>query len=50
MQDLDSKKAIHLKKQADIEKMDDSTVKKRLQYNEAQMDREKSLSIGQVSH
>ena len=50
MQELDNKKAIHLKKQLEIENMDESSAKKRLQYNESQMNREKSLGIGQVSH
>merc|ERR1711862_428161 len=46
-QDLENKRMIMVKKQLEIEKMDDSTAKKRLQYNEVQQDKEKTLSIAE---
>ena len=46
-QELENKRMIMVKKQIEIEKMEDSTAKKRLQYNSEQMDKEKTLSIAE---
>ena len=46
-QELENKRMIMVKKQIEIEKMEESTAKKRLQYNSEQMDKEKTLSIAE---